>query len=182
MEWSKCGVNRAQFFRQKREVCGGAREVPSRLAQQPVGLGLDGFSCATMLAILLAEKWPVWSSAVLYSLRVEYGRCLSSGFGAGFCSETRQVVMGWYAGGGCALSASLCVADRGIQSVNALSVYYADDSPAARRREDHVPVLERVSLYRGDHIHRYGYITPQFLLIPNVRRKHCDMRDDRAEA
>ena len=90
--------------------------------------------------------------------------------------------MGWYAGGGCALSASLCVADRGIQSVNVLSVYHADDSPAARRREDHEPVLERVSLYRGDHIHRYGYISPQFLLIPNVRREHFDMRDDRAEA
>ena len=90
--------------------------------------------------------------------------------------------MGWYAGGGCALSASLCVADRGIQSVNVLAVYHADDTPAARRREDHVPVLERVSLYRGDHIHRYGYIRPQFLLIPNVRRKHCDMRDDCADA
>src|SRR5262245_6094953 len=89
--------------------------------------------------------------------------------------------MGWYAGGGCSLSASLCVADRGIQSVNVLSVYHADDSPAARRREDHVPVLERVSLYRGDHIHRYGYITPQFLLIPNVRREDFDMRDDCAE-
>src|SRR5215510_1744435 len=94
MEWSKCGVNRAQFFRQKREVWGGAREVPSRLAQQPVGLGLDGFSCATMLAILLAEKWPVWSSAVLYSLRVEYGRCLSSGFGAVFARKPDRWLWG----------------------------------------------------------------------------------------
>jgi hypothetical protein len=90
--------------------------------------------------------------------------------------------MGWYAGGGCALSASLCIADRGIQSVNVLSVYRADDSLAARRREDHEPVLVRVSLYRGDHAQRHEYIVPQFLLIPNVRREHFDMSDSCAEA
>jgi len=90
--------------------------------------------------------------------------------------------MGWYAGGGCALSASLCVADRGIQSVNALSVYYADDSPAARRREDHVPVLERVYLYRGDHARKDVCIAARSTFIPNMRCEHMNMRDDCAEA
>jgi hypothetical protein len=55
IRWSvqkRAWVIPATVFRQKREVCCGAHEVPSRLAEQPAGLGLDGFSCATMLAIL----------------------------------------------------------------------------------------------------------------------------------
>jgi hypothetical protein len=86
------------------------------------------------------------------------------------------------AGGSYPLFALLGIADRGIKPLNALSVYHTDDSSAARRREDHIPVLVRVPLYRGDHIHRHGYIPPQFLLIPNVRREHFDMSDSCAEA
>ena len=90
--------------------------------------------------------------------------------------------MGWYAGRSYPFPTLLCIADRGIKPLYVLSVYRADDSLAARRREDHEPVLVRVSLYRGDHAQRHEYIVPQFLLIPNVRREHFDMSDSCADA
>ena len=56
---------------------GEAREVPSRLAQQPAGLGLDGFSRATRLYILLAGKLEVcglWLSSSRGQLIPQYSK------------------------------------------------------------------------------------------------------------
>lgn len=152
------------------------------LRSNPQGLALTGSHARLCSQFFWRKNGRWWSSDVLYSLRVEYVRCLSSGFGAVFDRKPDRWFMGWYAGRSYPFPTLLCIADRGIKPLKMLSVYHADDSSAARRREDHIPVLVRVPLYRGDHIHRHGYIPPQFLLIPNVRREHFDMSDSCADA
>lgn len=39
-----------------------------------------------------------------------------------------------------------------------------------------------LSLYGGDHIRRHGDISPQLLLVGNMRCEHVDMRDGGADA
>ena len=64
------------------------------------------------------------------------------GFRSGFFArKPDRWLWGWYAGGGCPLSASLCIVDCSIQPLNVLSIYRADDSAAAGSPQDHKPML-----------------------------------------
>ena len=64
------------------------------------------------------------------------------------------------------------LADGCAQRVRLFSTHHADDSLAAGCLQYHKPMFVRMCLYRGDHMRRHGDVTPQLLLVRDVRGKY----------
>jgi hypothetical protein len=78
--------------------------------------------------------------------------------------------------------ATVCITHCLAQRVGVFPLHCTNDRPPAGSSQDYEPVLIHVLLDRDNRIGRYRYVTPQLLLVCDVRREYLHVGDGGTEA